>query len=181
MELGHLRTFVAIVDAGGVHRAAARLNYSQPAVSRDIHSLESELGVPLFDRIGRRVQLTSERGKTCSDGVLPSAGRCALDCSSEPAPSRMETPVSYAWERHRRCLKSSLANFLNRFHELYPRVEVQLIEDGGTALSARLERGHVVLALMAVDDERFEYRLLYPCIRVGCGFDCAQARPSSYR
>jgi LysR family transcriptional regulator, cyn operon transcriptional activator len=60
MNFGHLRTFVAIVDAGGVHRAAARLNLSQPAVSRQIHALESDLGVALFDRIGRRVQLTSE-------------------------------------------------------------------------------------------------------------------------
>src|SRR4029077_12497036 len=59
-NLGHLRTFVAVVDAGGVHRAAVQLHLSQPAVSRQIQSLESELGVPLFDRVGRRVQLTSE-------------------------------------------------------------------------------------------------------------------------
>ncbi|HZO84013.1 MAG TPA: LysR family transcriptional regulator [Verrucomicrobiae bacterium] len=60
MNFGHLRTFVAIADAGGVHRAAARLHLSQPAVSRQIQTLETDLGVPLFDRIGRRVQLTSE-------------------------------------------------------------------------------------------------------------------------
>jgi LysR family cyn operon transcriptional activator len=48
------------VDAGGIHRAAARLNLSQPAASRQIVALETELGVPLFDRIGRRIQLTSE-------------------------------------------------------------------------------------------------------------------------
>lgn len=60
MDFGHLRTFVAIVDSGGVHRAAARLHLSQPAVSRQLQALESDLGVPLFDRIGRRVQLTSE-------------------------------------------------------------------------------------------------------------------------
>jgi len=60
MNFIHLRTFVVVADAGGVHRAAARLHLSQPAVSRHIQALESELGVPLFDRIGRRVQLTSE-------------------------------------------------------------------------------------------------------------------------
>src|SRR6266480_4331624 len=60
VNFGHLRTFVAIVDAGGVHRAAARLHLSQPAVSRQIQQLESDLGVALFDRIGRRLQLTSE-------------------------------------------------------------------------------------------------------------------------
>src|SRR5437773_1602272 len=59
MDLHQLRTFVAIAEAGGVARAAARLNLSQPAASRQIQVLEAELGVLLFDRIGRRVQLTS--------------------------------------------------------------------------------------------------------------------------
>jgi DNA-binding transcriptional LysR family regulator len=60
MNLRQLRTFIAIADAGGVARAAARLHLSQPATSRQIAALEADLGVPLFDRIGRRVQLTSE-------------------------------------------------------------------------------------------------------------------------
>jgi DNA-binding transcriptional LysR family regulator len=60
MNFRRLRTFVAIVDAGGIHRAAARLNLSQPAVSRQVHALEAEVGVLLFDRIGRRVRPTSE-------------------------------------------------------------------------------------------------------------------------
>src|ERR1043166_7495561 len=60
MNFRHLRAFVTIVDAGGFARAADRLNLSQPALSRQIHALEGELGVLLFDRIGRRAQLTSE-------------------------------------------------------------------------------------------------------------------------
>ena len=60
MDLQQLRTFLAIADCGGVARAAARLNMSQPAASRQIQVLEASLGVPLFDRIGRRVQLTGE-------------------------------------------------------------------------------------------------------------------------
>jgi DNA-binding MarR family transcriptional regulator len=60
MKLSQLRTFVAVADNGGVARAAARLNLTQSAASRQISALEIELGVPLFDRVGRRVQLTSE-------------------------------------------------------------------------------------------------------------------------
>src|SRR2546421_7930763 len=59
-DLPHLRAFAAVVDAGGFGRAAARLNLSQPALSRQIRALEIALDVRLFDRIGRRVQLTSE-------------------------------------------------------------------------------------------------------------------------
>src|SRR3954454_20761802 len=60
MNLQHLRAFAAIVETGGVARAAARMHLSQPALSRQIHALEAELGVTLFNRIGRGVQLTSE-------------------------------------------------------------------------------------------------------------------------
>jgi len=57
MNLRHLQTFVAVADAGGLRRAAGRVNLSQPAISRQLHSLEAELGVQLFDLIRRRVQL----------------------------------------------------------------------------------------------------------------------------
>jgi LysR family cyn operon transcriptional activator len=60
VDLRHVRAFVAIADAGGFARATARLHLSQPAISRQISALEAELGVRLFDRVGRRVHLTSE-------------------------------------------------------------------------------------------------------------------------
>src|SRR5262249_38919453 len=60
IDIRRLHTFVTVVDAGGVHRAAARLHVTQSALSRQIQALEAELGVPLFDRVGRRVLLTAE-------------------------------------------------------------------------------------------------------------------------
>ena len=60
MNLRALRTVVTTVDFGGLGRACARLNLSQPAASRQIHALEYELGVALFERVGRGLQLTSE-------------------------------------------------------------------------------------------------------------------------
>ena len=60
MNLRHLHAFATIVDVGGLARAATRLHLSQPALSRQIQALEADLGVALFDRIGRRVQLTSQ-------------------------------------------------------------------------------------------------------------------------
>ena len=60
MNLQQLRTFVAIADTGGVARAANKVHLSQPAASRQMQVLEADLGVPLFDRIGRRIRLTAE-------------------------------------------------------------------------------------------------------------------------
>ena len=60
MNLRFLRTFVAIADNAGFARAAARLNLTQSAASRQIQALEDELGLRLFARIGRSVRLTRE-------------------------------------------------------------------------------------------------------------------------
>src|SRR5581483_5657218 len=58
-NLRSLRTFVVTAETGGLGRACARLNLSQPAASRQIHALESELGVVLFEHVGRGLRLTS--------------------------------------------------------------------------------------------------------------------------
>jgi DNA-binding transcriptional LysR family regulator len=58
MELRHLRYFVAVVEARSFRRAAERLHVAHPALSRQIHDLEDELGLKLLQRNSRRVELT---------------------------------------------------------------------------------------------------------------------------
>lgn len=58
MELRHLRYFVMAAEEANISRAAARLNVSQPAVSRQIKDLEEELGLPLFIREPNGLRLT---------------------------------------------------------------------------------------------------------------------------
>jgi DNA-binding transcriptional LysR family regulator len=160
MNLRQLRTFIAIADAGGVARAAARLHLSQPATSRQIAALEADLGVPLFDRIGRRVQLTSEgedllrrsRHLLAEADLLSERAR-ALKGGQSGILRVGATP---------QVIETMLANFLPHYRRSHPGVEVLLVEDGGVRLPGRLERGEVNLAFIPAGDARFDGRLLYP-------------------
>ena len=67
MDLRHVRTFVTVAELGTVSKAAERLHIAQPALSRQISNLEQELGLKLFDRVGRRLVLTGEGEQLLGD------------------------------------------------------------------------------------------------------------------
>jgi DNA-binding transcriptional LysR family regulator len=160
MNFRNLRTFVAIADNGGFGRAAARLNLTQSAASRQILALEAELGVPLFDRIGRRVQLTSEgedllrRSRHLLSEVDSLAERARSLKTGQTGVLRVGATTQV--------IENLFADFLTRHRRHHPGVDVHLVEDGGARLAGRLERGDVHLAQMPAGDERFHGRLLFP-------------------
>ena len=159
MNLRYLRTFVGIAEAGTMARAGARLNVSQPAASRQILALEAELGVRLFDRIGRRLRLSSE-----GEDLLRQSRRLLMEAELLNERARTlkgghtgilrvgATPM---------VIENTLSPFLSQYRLRHPGVEVHFVEDGGLRLPGRLEHGDVHLALV-VPDDRFRNRLLYP-------------------
>ena len=160
MNLRFLRTFVAIADNAGVARAAARLNLTQSAASRQIQTLENELGLRLFARIGRSVRLTREgedllvRSRHLLSDVAALGERASALKSGKVGVLRVgATP---------QVIERLLAEFLPRYRKRHTGVEVHLVEDGGARLPGRLERGDIDIAIMPAGQDRFRGRLLYP-------------------
>ncbi len=82
MELRHLRYFVAIAEAGSFTRAAARLGMAQPPLSQQLQALEREIGVRLFERLPRGVELTAAGATFLEDAR---AALAHVEASSERA------------------------------------------------------------------------------------------------
>jgi DNA-binding transcriptional LysR family regulator len=160
MNLRHLRAFATIADVGGFARAATRLSLSQPALSRQIHALEAEWGVPLFDRIRRQVRLTSEGEELLrrSRSLLAEADSLGERARSLKAGDSGILRIGATPQ----VIENLLADFLVRYRSRHPGVEVHLVEDGGIRLHERLEHGDVHLTMTAVSGTPFHGRPLYP-------------------
>jgi DNA-binding transcriptional LysR family regulator len=161
MNLRNVRTFVAIADAGGIARAGADLNLSQPAASRQILALEASLGVKLFDRVGRRFRLTSE-----GEYLLTRSRRLLVEADSltveTEALKKGQTGLLRVGATPQ-MIEFTLAPFLRDYRLHHPGVEVHFVEEGGLRVAGRLERGDVHLAVVPLD-ERFQQQLLFPVL-----------------
>ncbi|MBL8092730.1 MAG: LysR family transcriptional regulator [Anaerolineales bacterium] len=149
MHFRHLRAFVAVAEALSFSRAAEDLDIAQPAVSQQIRALEEELGVPVFDRIGKRVSLT-EAGR----GLLPHARQIL---------GLVETAENEVRERGQ--LKRGRASLgapptvsthilparLTQFKQQHAGLEVLLREAGTETLLRQIEEGRLDLAIVATD------------------------------
>ena len=158
MDLRHARTFVTVAELGTVSKAALRLRIAQPALSRQISALEQELGLKLFDRIGRRLLLTGEGQQLLGDC------RSLLNCASAIGEharllQRGDAGVLKvgASPQH---IESVQSAFLYRYSLRFPNVQVQLIEAAGQDTMAMLERREIDLGqnlapILGPDDHRF--------------------------
>jgi DNA-binding transcriptional LysR family regulator len=160
MNLRQLQNLILIAEAGGFARAEGRLNLSQPAASRQIQALEAELGVLLFDRIGRRLHLTAE-----GEDIVRRVRRLLQEADSlrdraNSLKSGLAGTLRVGGSPQN--IETVLAPFVARFRRRHPSIEVHFVEDGGARINARLEHGDIQLALTTVNNETFSGRLLYP-------------------
>src|SRR5262245_18967895 len=129
MNLRHLRTFVAIAEAGGVARAVDRLHLSQPAVSRQISALENELGVMLFERSGRGVRLTAQ-GEDLLRHTRIVLNQAESLRERATALSSGRTGVLRVGASPQ-SIENPLAPYLKLYGREFADVEVHVLEEGG--------------------------------------------------
>jgi DNA-binding transcriptional LysR family regulator len=145
MDLKHLRTFVAIAELGTVSRAAQHLHVAQPALSRQIWDLEAELGLKLFDRVGRGLVLSRE-GEQLLESCRNLLGyaRSLVDQAQELRTGDRGL-LKVTASAH--LIDSVFSTFLHRYREHYPNVQVQPIEATGFEILALIERGEANLGI----------------------------------
>ncbi len=140
-----LHALIEVADSGSFSQAGERLHLTQPAVSKRIAALESELGVRLFDRLGRQVLLT-EAGRT----LLPRARRILVELEdSRRALSNLagnvagplRVAISHHIGLHR--LPSLLRTYTLRF----PNVRLELDFTDSELACEAVARGEMELAL----------------------------------
>lgn len=146
INLNRLRLFLAVVEHGGVRRAADAIGISQPAVSQAIQALEAEVGLALLERVGRAVRPTPA-GLT-----LVEHGRRVM---AEAVATRDAVDALKGLSRGSLALGASttlgiyvLPEPLGVFHQRYPEIALSLNVANTRDILAQLRDGRLDLALV---------------------------------
>jgi DNA-binding transcriptional LysR family regulator len=160
MKIQHLRFFAAVVDCGGVVKAAERLSVSQPAVSAGLKALEHELGQPLFERAaaGRRLHPTS-RALVFHQDALDILRKCEAARAQfqlkEVRPAKLRVGILQTIaSRH-------IASFAAALARQNPELRLQLREGGPIRIADWLRHGHIDAAWTVVDKDSRNARSLW--------------------
>ena len=151
MDILNLQTFISVSDARSFSRASEQLFITQPAVSKRISALEQALGVRLFDRIGKKIQLT-EAGET----LLPSAKRIlaeleesrrAISNLSGKVSGKLKLGTSHHIGLHR------LPPVLRRYTAKYPHVDLDIQFMDSEEACEGVIKGELELAIATLPEQ----------------------------
>jgi DNA-binding transcriptional LysR family regulator len=155
MELTQLDYFLTVVRLQHVTKASEALAITQPALSHSISKLEEELGVPLFERVGRNIQV-SRYGRMFAESVERALselekGKQALE--EEANPDSGVIRVAYL-----NILGAELVPKLIRgFHQRHPKIRFELAQGNHTTISGHMVSGECDLLISSAKLESDDY------------------------
>lgn len=145
MDIRNLRTFIRVSELNNFTKAAQTLGYSQSAVTVQMQQLERELGIPLFDRIGKNIRLTQY-------------GLNFVDCASHVIEA-MEKAENFAVESknmkgHIRfgivdsILNACFISILPEFNKRYPNIDISLTVGSARDIEAKIRANELDICYM---------------------------------
>ncbi|WHH60121.1 LysR family transcriptional regulator [Petroclostridium sp. X23] len=150
MRIIQLQYFQAICKNGSISKASKELHVSQPSITTSMKELEAEIGVNLFQRVNKRLDLTSE-----GEFFLKRVNQILDDINA-----LMEEMHDLVGKRNHIKLGIPLqvgAYFLpiimNKFQEVYPEIELELIEGGAINTMKMVLEEQLDMAIAAIDVE----------------------------
>ena len=149
MEMRQLEIFRALAEELHFTRAAQRVHCVQSNVTTQIRALEEELGIPLFDRLSKRVVLTDagRRFLPYAEKVLSTVSAAQAAVTQDSVPSGclcMGAPESV--------LNYRLPQVLIRYRKLYPKVELTFLPYLDVSILHSIESGKMDLAVWMTDE-----------------------------
>lgn len=181
MDLRQLRYFVAVVETRNFTRAAERMHIAQPPLSRQIQSLEDELGVQLLQRNSRPVRLT-EAGRVFHEQALQVLQRVdQMRQSTQRTALHQRQSISIAYVPS--TLYGELPMLVRKFRQRHPDTDIHLIDLGSEQQINELKTGRIDLAFGRIRSQDIsvartvlrEERLVLavsPGTRLGVGVGC---------
>ena len=153
-DLADLRAFISVAELSSFRAAAEAIHLSQPALSRRIDKLEEALGVRLFDRDTRNVELTAV-GRDFARKV-----RSLLDDLELMLLGVREVAANRAGQVTLACVPSTvhfyLPEVLRRYHETYPRIRVRIIDENANGVLAAVVHGEAELGINIIGTDEAE-------------------------
>lgn len=143
IDVGLIRTFLAVAESGGMTRAAQLLNLTQGAVSQQVKRLETYFGKQLFDRRQKQMQLTPDGEKlVASANRLLALNDEVLQLMRQPeftGEIRLGVPPDI--------VRPFMPPILRRFNREFPNIRVTLISDSTPVLLEGLKKQEIDLTL----------------------------------
>jgi DNA-binding transcriptional LysR family regulator len=146
IDIKPLRYFVTLAETRHFGRAAARLNLSQPPLSRQLVALEASLGVTLIERSPRSVTLTAagERFYADAKAILASVEQAVSNAQAAASGEAGKLAIGFTM-----CAAYNVVpGYARAFGAAYPEVALSLREVVSNDLAAQVVAGHIDAAIM---------------------------------
>ena len=147
------RVFYTVANYGNITKASEELNISQPAISKSIKNLEEQLGGQLFVRTKKGVILTDEGKefynyiKQAIEYITNAENKFSDLINLETGTIKLGISATLT--------KEFLLPYLETFHKLYPKIDIQIMTNVSSELFPKLRNGLIDIIILNLNDENY--------------------------